>query len=58
MSEASIGDFLGMVGLLFGLSWAIGERYRLLVQEQVVAAREKALDLMPPGVAALQTLRA
>ncbi len=58
MSEASIGDFLGMVGLLFGLSWAIGERYRLLVQEQAVAAREKALDLMPPGVAALQTLRA
>ncbi len=58
MSEASIGDFLGMVGILFGLSWAIGERYRLLVQEQAVAAREKALDLMPPGVAALQTLRA
>ena len=57
MSEASIGDFLGMVGILFGLSWAIGERYRLLVQEQAVAAREKALDLMPPGVAALQTLR-
>jgi len=27
-------------------------------QEQAVAAREKALDLMPPGVAALQTLRA
>ncbi len=58
MSEASIGDFLGMVGLLFGISWAIGERYRLLVQEQAEAAREKAINLMPPAVAAMQTLRA
>jgi len=58
MSEASIGDFLGMVGILFGVSWAMGERYRLLVQEQAEAARQKSLDLVPPAVAALQTLRA
>jgi O-antigen ligase len=58
MSEASIGDFIGMVGILFGVSWAIGERYRLLVQEQAANARERALDLMPPGVAAVQTVRA
>lgn len=57
LSEASIGDFLGMVGILFGFGWAVGERYRLLVQEQAEAARQKSLDLMPPGVAALQTVR-
>jgi O-Antigen ligase len=58
MSEASIGDFLGMVGILFGVSWAIGERYKLLVQEQAETARQKAFDQMPPAVAAMQTLRA
>jgi O-antigen ligase len=58
MSEASIGDFLGSVGLLFGITWAIGERYRLLVQEQAETARQKALNQMPPAMSALQTLRA
>ena len=58
MSEASIGDFLGMVGLLFGLAWAIGERYRLLVQEQAAAARQKEFDLAPPAVAVFRSIRA
>ncbi len=58
MSEASIGDFLGMVGLLFGLVWAVGERYRLLVQEEAASARQKALDLAPPAVAIFQGIRA
>src|ERR1041385_8902331 len=36
MSEASVGDFLGVVGLLFGFAWALGERYRLLALEQKI----------------------
>ncbi len=58
MSEASVGDFLGMVGLLFGITWAIGERYRILVQQQAVTARQRELDRMAPGMAALQNFRA
>ena len=51
VSEASIGDFLGVIGLLFGLAWAVGERYRLLVMAQAETARRKALDQMSPAVA-------
>jgi O-antigen ligase len=58
MAESSVGDFLGMVGLLFGISWAVGERYRLLAQEQAVAARQKALDEMPPAMAIFQSMKA
>jgi O-antigen ligase len=58
LSEASVGDFLGTVGLLFGLSWAVGERYRLLVLKQAETARQKALEQMPPGVAMLRSMKA
>ena len=58
MSEASLGDFYGAVGIIFGLAWAIGERYRLLAREQEAAARQKTLDEMPPAAAAFQSLRA
>ena len=58
LSEASVGDFLGMVGLLFGISWAVGERYRLLALERATAQRQKTRDQMSPAMAALQTLRA
>ena len=51
MSEASLGDFYGVIGILFGLVWAIGERYRLVVLEQEEAERQKATDQMAPGIA-------
>jgi O-antigen ligase len=58
MSEASLGDFYGAVGILFGLTWALGERYRLLTLDQEAAARQKARDEMPPAAAAFQSVRA
>lgn len=58
MSEASVGDFLGVIGLLFGLVWAIGERYRLLAQERAETERQKALEQMPPGVAIFRSMKA
>ncbi|HLX37697.1 MAG TPA: O-antigen ligase family protein, partial [Candidatus Binataceae bacterium] len=58
MSEATLGDFYGAVGILFGLVWAIGERYRLLALEQVAAERQRAVDAMPPAAAVFQTLKA
>ena len=58
MSEASVGDFLGLIGLLFGFVWAVGERYRLLVLEQPATERQKALDQMPPVVAMFQSIKA
>jgi O-antigen ligase len=58
MSEASIGDFLGVVGLLFGFAWAMGERYRLLALEEVETVRQEALDHMPPVVAMFRSMKA
>jgi O-antigen ligase len=58
MSEASVGDFLGLIGLLFGLAWAVGERYRLLMLERAETARREALDQMPPAVAIFQSMKA
>jgi hypothetical protein len=58
MSEASVDDFLGVIGLLFGLAWAVGERYRLLVQEQTATERQKALDEMPAVVAMFRSIKA
>jgi O-antigen ligase len=58
ISEASIGDFLGMVGFLFGVCWAVGERYRLMSLERAAAQRRTTLERMPPAMAALHELRA
>jgi O-antigen ligase len=58
MSEASIGDFLGVVGILFGLAWALSERYRLLALEEIETAREDALAQMPAGVALFRSMKA
>jgi hypothetical protein len=58
MSEASVGDFLGLVGLLFGFAWAVGERYRLLVLERAETARQMALEQMPPAVAMFRSMKA
>jgi O-antigen ligase len=56
MSEASLGDFYGVIGILFGLVWAIGERYRLLAQEQEEAERQRLLSEMPPRVAVFRSI--
>ena len=58
MSEASLGDFYGIIGILFGLVWAMGERYRLLAQEQEDTERERLLAQMPPGVAVFRSVKA
>ena len=58
MSEASVGDFLGVIGLLFGLVWAVGERYRLLAQERAETERHKAIEEMPPAVAMFRSMKA
>jgi O-antigen ligase len=58
MSEASLGDFYGVLGILFGLVWAIGERYRLLALEQEAAERQKATEQMAPAVAVFRSARA
>ena len=58
MSEASVGDFLGVIGLLFGIVWAVGERYRLLAQERAETERHKAIEEMPPAVAMFRSMKA
>lgn len=58
MSEASLGDFYAVIGILFGLVWAIGERYRLLALEQEAAERHRAIDQLAPGIAIFHSIRA
>jgi O-antigen ligase len=42
LTEASLDDFNGALGILFGLVWAIGERYRLEALRQSGQARREA----------------
>ena len=58
MSEASVLDFLGVIGLLFGVAWAVGERYRLYAMERAATDRQRVLDQMPPAVAMFQSIKA
>jgi O-antigen ligase len=58
ISEASVGDFTGLIGLLFGLVWAVGERYRMLAMEQAEEQRQRVLDQMPPAVALFHSMKA
>jgi O-antigen ligase len=54
LTEAALGDFLGDDGFLFGLAWAIAERFRIL--ETANAAQERAAEMEAlPG--ALRALR-
>jgi len=54
MSEQMLGDFGGgLVALLFGLTWAIAERYRLLALRRREADRAAALAALPRAVSAL-----
>jgi exopolysaccharide production protein ExoQ len=58
ISEASIGDFTGLIGLMFGFSWAVGEHYKLLALEQVETEHQRAVDQMAPAVAVFQSMKA
>lgn len=58
LTEAALGDFLGAEGLLFGLVFVIGERYRLFALEQAEAARQESLARMPRGRAVFRAMKA
>jgi hypothetical protein len=58
LTEAAVGDFLGVEGLLFGLAFVIGERYRLLALEHAEQVRQQALARMPRGLAAFRAMKA
>jgi O-antigen ligase/polysaccharide polymerase Wzy-like membrane protein len=52
ITEALLVDFAGNAALLFGLVWAIGERYRLFALERAGAERREASAKLPRAVAA------
>jgi len=54
LSEQLLGDFGGgAVALLFGLVWAIAERYRVRTLRQREADRKADLAALPKAVSAL-----
>lgn len=53
LTEELLGDFTDSVGVLFGLAWALGERYRLLALQSAEAERVKARTRLPRAVVAL-----
>jgi hypothetical protein len=57
LSEQLLGDFGGgLTALLFGLTWAIAERHRLMVLDKAAAEREGARAAMPNAVNALASV--
>ena len=56
ITEALLGDFSGSAALLFGVVWAIAERYRLFALEQAAAERREASAKLPRAVAAVMRL--
>jgi hypothetical protein len=52
-SEALLGDFTESVGILFGLVWALGERYRLLALQRADTVRAETLERLPGPLIAL-----
>jgi O-antigen ligase len=52
-SEALLGDFTDSVGIVFGLVWALGERYRLLALQRADTVRAETLASLPGSLAAL-----
>jgi hypothetical protein len=53
-SEQYLGDFGGgVVTLLFGLAWAIAERHRVLVLQEMKVEREAAFARLPKAVSAM-----
>jgi O-antigen ligase len=55
-SEQALGDFGGgVIALLFGLTWVVAERSRVLALEKVRVERERAQVELPRAVAALSS---
>jgi hypothetical protein len=53
-SEQLLGDFGGaIVACLFGLVWAIAERYRLLTLRKIETERKTTRAALPKAVSAL-----
>lgn len=57
LTEELLGDFIGSVGVLFGLTWVLAERYRLFVLQRAKAERAEALAKLPGGRMALAEVR-
>ncbi|HTY54079.1 MAG TPA: O-antigen ligase [Candidatus Binataceae bacterium] len=53
LTEASIGDCLGSIGLVFGLTWAIAERHRLIRLQEDSQNQREAMAKLPRAVMAL-----
>ncbi len=53
LAESAVGDFIYQVGILFGLTWAIAERQRLMAIEQAVTVRVQSLAQLPRTVTAI-----
>ena len=47
LTESAPGDFVGLEGILFGLTWGAAEIYRLSIVEQEKAAQREALAEAP-----------
>ncbi len=53
MAESALGDFHGLVGVVFGMAWAIGERQRLLAVERALETTAESRAQLPPAIAAI-----
>jgi len=53
LTEASLEDFTGQVGLLCGLCWAVAERYRLFAAEQAQTAERRESASAPAAARAI-----
>jgi hypothetical protein len=53
LSEALLGDLTESMGVLFGVVWALGERYRLLALQRAAADRAETLARLPGALVAL-----
>src|SRR6266481_351679 len=53
LAESAVGDFIYQAGILFGLTWAIAERQRLMAIERAVTVRVESLAHLPRAVAAI-----
>jgi hypothetical protein len=53
LTEASLGDCDGPIGVLFALTWFMAERYRLLASLRAKTVRNERLSREPAGVRAI-----
>jgi O-antigen ligase len=53
LTEVVLGDFGSAEGVLFGLAWALGERYRELALAQIRVTRQKEVESLPSAAKAL-----